>query len=566
MDDEKGNKQDHQTYWEMVWSRLKKHRLGMVSMFVIAVFCLVGIYAPFLASSKPIVVYYDGIWYFPLFRYLFYTGFYTKKIDLFFNILMFTLPVFILSFYLFMKTPRIRKLFMTLVLGIQLLLFAYFSTGVVKDPAADPVLNTERQMVVQQAIKDTGHAPYPSWDFDLKYMNDYAKLNMLLRYEQRKNQHQRLMTYHQEFQEAALKRWSDKKAKKKKLDMIREGVDPNEIPSTEELRKSIISATPEETIRTVGQLPSLHQMNTDHRERRLKILNETIERYREEGDTQNESYQYAVSQKRYINDRFHWVTNQSQEIHFEVMPLIRPFHWEDDAGGEQSLNQYIGWTELTRINRKDLIAALIFGVRISLVVGTTAVALALAIGVPIGAFAGYYGGKFDIFVSRLLEIWESMPTFFMLLLVVAITQSKSIFLIVTVIGIFGWTSFSRYIRGEFFKQRNLSYVEACKASGFNDRYIIFSHILPNAFPPLLTLLPFAIMGAITSEAGLSFLGLGEEGSSSWGVLMDEGRMAFPGESYLLWPPAILLTILLIAIALVGDALRDALDPKVLIQK
>lgn len=243
------------------------------------------------------------------------------------------------------------------------------------------------------------------------------------------------------------------------------------------------------------------------------------------------------------------------------MPLIRPFHWEDDAGGEQSLNQYIGWTELTRINRKDLLAALIFGVRVSLVVGTTAVALALAIGVPIGAFAGYYGGKFDIIVSRLLEIWESMPTFFMLLLVVAITQSKSILLIITVIGLFGWTSFSRYIRGEFFKQRNLSYVEACKASGFSDRYTIFSHILPNAFPPLLTLLPFAIMGAITSEAGLSFLGLGEEGSSSWGVLMDEGRTAFPGESYLLWPPAILLTILLIAIALVGDALRDSLDPK-----
>jgi peptide/nickel transport system permease protein len=95
----------------------------------------------------------------------------------------------------------------------------------------------------------------------------------------------------------------------------------------------------------------------------------------------------------------------------------------------------------------------------------------------------------------------------------------------------------------------------------NDARIIFSHILPNAIPPLLTLLPFAIMGAITSEAGLSFLGLGEEGSCSWGVLMDEGRTAFPGESYLLWPPAILLTVLLIAIALVGDGLRDALDPK-----
>ena len=90
---------------------------------------------------------------------------------------------------------------------------------------------------------------------------------------------------------------------------------------------------------------------------------------------------------------------------------------------------------------------------------------------------------------------------------------------------------------------------------------MFVHILPNAIPPLLTLLPFAIMGAISSEAGLSFLGLGEEGSCSWGVLMDEGRTAFPGESYLLWPPVIVLTILLIAIALAGDALRDAMDPR-----
>src|SRR5262249_28525982 len=178
-----------------------------------------------------------------------------------------------------------------------------------------------------------------------------------------------------------------------------------------------------------------------------------------------------------------------------------------------------------------------------------------------GALAGFYGGTFDIIVSRLLEIWEGMPTFFMLLMAIAILQNKSIFLVIAIIGIFGWTTFSRYIRGEFFKQRNLPYIEACRATGLPDHRIIFSHILPNAIPPVLTLLPFAIMGAITSEAGLSFLGLGEEGSCSWGVLMDEGRSAFPSESYLLWPPAILLTVLLVSIAIVGDTLRDAFDPK-----
>jgi peptide/nickel transport system permease protein len=104
-------------------------------------------------------------------------------------------------------------------------------------------------------------------------------------------------------------------------------------------------------------------------------------------------------------------------------------------------------------------------------------------------------------------------------------------------------------------------VEACKAIGFSNHSILFKQILPNAIPPVLTLLPFAIMGAISAEAGLSFLGLGEEGSTSWGVLMDEGRSAFPARAYLLWPPAIALTVLLVAIALVGDALRDFLDPK-----
>jgi peptide/nickel transport system permease protein len=175
--------------------------------------------------------------------------------------------------------------------------------------------------------------------------------------------------------------------------------------------------------------------------------------------------------------------------------------------------------------------------------------------------AGFFGGKWDLLISRFMEIWEAMPVFFMLLFVVAITQSKSIFLVISVLGIFGWIGIARFIRGEILKQRNLTYVEACHSVGLKNSRIIFSHILPNAIPPVLTLLPFAVMGAIVAEAGLSFLGLGEEGSSSWGVLMDEGRSAFPAESYLLWPPALLLTILLVAIAIVGDTLRDALDPK-----
>lgn len=494
------NAHEDDPYWMMVWRRFYRHTLGRIALFVVILFCLVGVYAPFLASSKPLVVEYNGEWYFPLFRYLFYRGFFTKPLDIFFNLLIFTLPLALGAFVLLRHRHRWLSFSMLAIFLLQVVLFIVFAYGPSKDPGFDSSLSKQRQ----EALRSN---PLPSWDFDLKFMSNYAKLNTVLRYQQRLNQQQRF----------------------EKFDPIFQG----------------------------KGLPTLWQKERDNEDKELDRLNNIINT----SPAASEAYVNAHALMQFIVEKRAWLASQLPLLNHEVMPLIRPFHWEDDAGGSQSLNQHLPFWELTRINRKDLVAALIFGVRISLVVGILAVSLALVIGLPIGSVAGYYGGTFDIVVSRMLEIWESMPTFFMLLLVVAITQSKSIFLIIAIIGIFGWTGFSRYIRGEFFKQRNLPYIEACRAQGFNDSKIIFSHILPNAIPPVLTLLPFAIMAAITSEAGLSFLGLGEEGSTSWGVLMDEGRSAFPGESYLLWPPAILLTILLVAIAMVGDFFRDALDPK-----
>ncbi|NGX42686.1 MAG: Inner membrane ABC transporter permease protein YejE [Chlamydiae bacterium] len=497
---------EHFSYWKKIWNQFISHRLGVAALAVVVLFLLVGIYAPFLASSKPLFVKYDGEKYFPLFRYLFYTGFFTKRLDIFFNLLIFIFPFILFVLVLCRGQPHTKKTLIGAIVVIQLGLFIYFAYKTPRDPASDPVLTQKRQEALQQ-LRQQGESP--DWNFDLQYMTSYAKLNLILRYRHQRANDERLQSYA-----------------------------PNE-----------------------KDLPTLWQVEKKNEQERIQRYERTIERFDKGALTDETAYHEMQHSLKYLLDRRQWLEVENQKITFEVMSLMRPYHWEDDAGGEQSMNLILPWWELTRINRKDLVSALIFGVRISLVVGIMAVSLALCIGIPIGCFAGYYGGKFDIFVSRMLEIWESMPTFFMLLLVVAMTQSKSIFIVIAVVGIFGWTGFSRYIRGEFFKQRNLPYVEACHALGFRDSHIMFSHILPNAIPPVLTLLPFAIMGAITSEAGLSFLGLGEEGSCSWGVLMDEGRTAFPGESYLLWPPAILLTLLLVAIALVGDALRDALDPK-----
>lgn len=497
------------SYWYRTWRQFRKHYLGVAALYVVILFVLAAVYAPFLASSKPIFVIYDGEAYFPLFRYLFYTGFFTKALDIFFNLFIVTLPLFCLAIWIRKYHRKSGTIAIYTILLGHFLAFFFIEYFPPNDPAGDSVLNQERHKFL---VEHPGQVM--DWKTELNFMDPYAKLNLLVQQKNREEQNAEFLPY----QEAYAK----------------------------------ISPEGKKT------LPTLWQVEQDHINEEMHNIEEVIKRAEASG---KKAPKNAEDRLKKLQDKRQWINEQTAQLHWEIMPLLSHYHWQDDAGGQEALNRYVPWWQLTRINRKDLLSALIFGIRISIIVGIAAVGLALLIGIPVGAFAGYYGGTCDIIVSRLLEIWESMPTFFMLLMIVAVLQNKSIFLVIAAIGLFGWTGFSRYIRGEFFKQRSLPYVEACHALGFKDGYIMFKQILPNAIPPVLALLPFAIMGAITSEAGLSFLGLGEEGSCSWGVLMDEGRTAFPAESYLLWPPAILLTIFLVAIALVGDSLRDAIDPK-----
>lgn len=564
----------HSTYWQIVWKQFCRHRLGVIALIIVLLFVIVGIYAPLLASSKPLVIQFQGKWYFPLFRYLFYPNFFTKPLDLFYNLLMLTFPLLILAWLGLRHSSHLRFWTLLTIVGLHLVFFVFILFYPPEDPTFNSQLINQRQQKIQAQLQALQADPLlapailPDWQDELLSLSSYAQLNLVLRYQQMQAQQKRLHIHQQDYEEQAKRRgqsdilfptlWSliDQQEKKDK---------ENQYSTLEQLKSQYPNA--KATLATIRQscqpienvsFSSFSPMiicdflnHLSHQDRAIFLQDKAIV----------DRYEKAEAQLKYLKDRNMWLEKQVKEIHYEVMPLLRPFHWEDDASGDQGLNRFISWWDLTRINRKDMVASLIFGIRVSLSVGLLAIGLALLIGIPIGALAGYYGGKLDLIVYRLIEIWESMPTFFMLLMIVAFLQSKSIFLIITVIGLFGWTGFSRFVRGEFFRQKQLLYVEACHALGYPDKKIIFSHLLPNAIPPLLTLIPFAIMGAITSEAALSFLGLGEEGSNSWGVLMDEGRSAFPSESYLLWPPAILLTILLVAIALVGDNLRDALDPK-----
>lgn len=503
------------------WTRFKKHRLGTCALGFVALLILIATYAPLLASSKPLLVWYEGSFYFPLLRYLFYKGFFSKPIDLFYNLLMFTLPLFVGAFFL----KRGRGLVWGALAFCQITFFFVFLSGVIKDPdkkgyhALNALLSFHTKQERQQRL-----APY----LQKAPENIQAQLN---------SDQNNLETEKKQLERKILESESTYQESLKILPSLKEEI------SALTIETKLAEVEKRETFAEKKEQLALQSLN-------LQKAQQEIAEYR--------SY---VFEKTTLDNAEKWQKQESQKMKILLKPLVRPFHWEDDAGGSQGMNHFLPWWELTRLNRKDMGAALLFGIRISLVVGAATVFLALAIGIPLGLFSGYFAGKTDLIICRLIEIWEAMPLFFMLLLIVAITQSKSIFLVVLILALFGWTHFARYVRAEVLRQRSLPYVLAKKSLGFGSYKIMVSEVLPNALFAVLTLIPFSIMAAITSEAGLSFLGLGEEGSTSLGTLMAEARSVFPAESYLLWPPAILLTTLLVAIALAGDALRDASDPK-----
>lgn len=553
-------------YWQEVWLQFKKRKLGVAALSVIVLFALIGLYAPLFASSKPLVVLYRDTLYFPLFRYLFYSGFYTKRLDLFYNLLMFVLPIALVGI-VFLKGVA-RKWFLFAMLILQIGGFVYILTNPFKDPGHAAEFYRKKTAALRASHPENHEqllnrfTPFVDWEFEKNHLPQYAKLNLLLRSRFWQKQNERLAPF------AELYEWE----RGEKIPTLWETELANEKREVERLRETL-SSLHDSYRQALVQFPSLTKPYRENPQKPLpaslssgtRATLQKAEAGPEQGLLQArktiQHYRDTQAKLHYLKEKRAWIETELPHITFMLPPLFRTFHWEEDAGGSQSLNAYIPWWELTRVNRKDLVSALLFGIRISLVVGLSAVVLSLLIGIPIGMIAGFFSGRTDMMVSRFIEIWEAMPTFFMLLLVIALAQSKSIFLVIGVLGIFGWTGFARFLRGEVLRQRNLPYVMACRNLGFRNPRIMFSHILPNAIPPILTLIPFSMMAAITSEAGLSFLGLGEEGSASWGVLMDEGRSVFPGESYLLWPPAILLTLLLIAIAIAGDTLRDALDPK-----
>ena len=208
---------------------------------------------------------------------------------------------------------------------------------------------------------------------------------------------------------------------------------------------------------------------------------------------------------------------------------------------------------------EDVFAKMIHGTRIALLIGFVSTGIAAVIGIVIGSAAGFFGGWIDWLLSRIIEVMMCIPTLVLILALISIIEKPTIWHLMVVIGVFGWTGIARLARAEFLKLRHLEYVTAARALGFRWPRLMFRHILPNALAPVIVPITFGIAAAILLETTLGFLGIGAPDKTSWGRLLNEGKenlqmwwlIVFPGA-------AIFLTVL--AYNLIGEGIQQATDP------
>jgi len=209
---------------------------------------------------------------------------------------------------------------------------------------------------------------------------------------------------------------------------------------------------------------------------------------------------------------------------------------------------------------RDLLAQLIYGFRVSVLFALALTLSGVVLGVLLGAIQGFYGGRTDLWFQRAIEIWSAMPELYLLIIFSAIF-SPSITLLLVLLSLFGWMGLSDYVRAEFLRNRQMDYVRAARAMGLSNAHIIWRHILPNSLTPVVTFLPFRMSGAILALTSLDFLGLGvPPGTPSLGELLSQGKNNIDAWWISLSTFAVLVVTLLL-LTLMGDALRDALDPR-----
>ncbi|MCL4425968.1 MAG: ABC transporter permease [Firmicutes bacterium] len=214
---------------------------------------------------------------------------------------------------------------------------------------------------------------------------------------------------------------------------------------------------------------------------------------------------------------------------------------------------------------RDLLSRMIYGARISLSVGFVSVGIAVSLGIILGSLSGYYGGIVDTVIMRLTDMMLSIPVLFLIITVLAFLGSGGfdrIYLIMGIIGVTSWPGVARLVRAEFLSLRERDFTEAARALGAPDPLIIFRHILPNAMAPIIVSSTLRVAGSILTEASLSFLGIGvQPPTPSWGNMLYENQAFLRNAAWAATFPGLAIFVTLLSFYLVGDGLRDALDPR-----
>ena len=210
---------------------------------------------------------------------------------------------------------------------------------------------------------------------------------------------------------------------------------------------------------------------------------------------------------------------------------------------------------------RDVFSRMLYGGRISLLVGLVAVGIATAIGIVLGAIAGYYRGWVDTVIMRLVDVMLSIPSFFLILAVIAFL-TPSIINVMIVIGLTSWMGVTRLVRAEFLSLSGREFVQASRTLGAKDTRLIFTHLLPNSLTPIIVSSVLGVAGAVLMESGLSFLGLGVQApQASWGNILTDGKDYIQFAWWLSLFPGLAILITVLGYNLLGEGLRDALDPR-----
>ncbi|MEO0601793.1 MAG: ABC transporter permease subunit [Myxococcota bacterium] len=257
---------------------------------------------------------------------------------------------------------------------------------------------------------------------------------------------------------------------------------------------------------------------------------------------------------------------EAGEGDFVWMPLY-PFHpnehlWDepDLPGSPPHAPNASHWMG-TDGQGRDVFARLVYGFRVSLLFGLSVLVISFSVGTAIGAALGYFGGTFDILAQRLIEIWSGLPFLYTIIIITALVQPDN-WLLVMLLSAFSWMGITYYVRGEVYREKSRDYVAAAVAQGESHASIMFRHILPNSLTPIITFAPFRVVGFIGMLVALDYLGFGVPApTASWGELVRQGLTRIT-EWHLVVFPLGAMFVTLIMVVFIGEAIREAFDPKV----